>query len=64
MVYYPYPDYVRRCMRLTITRSKNSESLYVIESTYIASKHSSRVVEKLGTTDALRLRLNGRDPIE
>ncbi|MDR1262360.1 MAG: hypothetical protein LBK46_02590 [Oscillospiraceae bacterium] len=51
-------------MRLTITRSKNSESLYVIESTYIASKHSSRVVEKLGTTDALRLRLNGRDPIE
>ena len=36
-------------MRLKISGSKNAASLYVIESTYIHGKHSSRVVEKLGT---------------
>lgn len=51
-------------MRLKISKSKNSMSLYVIESTYIDGKHSSRIVEKLGTYDELRKKLNGVDPIE
>jgi len=51
-------------MRLKITKSKNAMNLYVIESTYINGKHSSRIVEKLGNYDELKKTLNGRDPIE
>lgn len=51
-------------MRLKISESKNSASLYVIKSTYKNGIHSSRIVEKLGTVNELRKRLNGRDPIE
>ena len=40
-------------MRLTISKSKNSTSLYVIESTYENGIRSSRVVEKLGTVKEL-----------
>ena len=36
-------------MRLKISESKNSKSFYVIRSTYKNGKHSSEVVEKLGT---------------
>lgn len=36
-------------MRLKITKSKNAQSLYVIRSTYENGKHSSKIVEKLGT---------------
>ncbi|GHU80863.1 hypothetical protein AGMMS49992_33980 [Clostridia bacterium] len=50
-------------MRLSYSRSKNSTSLYAIESTYINGKHSSRVVEKLGTVEELRLKLGGQDVI-
>jgi transposase len=51
-------------MRLSVVQTKNAASLYVIESTYIGGKHSTRVVEKLGTEAALRKRLNGEDPYE
>lgn len=51
-------------MRLKISKSKNSQSLYVIKSTYIDKKHSSKIVEKLGTEAMLREKLNGRDPYE
>lgn len=51
-------------LRLMISKSKNSQSLYVIESIYENKKHSSRIVEKLGTYDELLEKLNGRDPIE
>jgi transposase len=51
-------------MRLHVVRSKNAASLYVIESTFVAGKHSSRIVEKLGTEDALRKKLDGGDPYE
>ena len=51
-------------MRLSISKSKNSTSLYVIKSTYENGKHSSKVVEKLGTVKELEEKLNGRDPIE
>ena len=50
-------------MRLKISESKNAKSLYVIESTYIDGKHSSRIVEKLGTYDELSKKLDGQDPI-
>ena len=51
-------------MRLSITSSKNSTSLYVIKSTYANGVHSSKIVEKLGTVAELSKKLNGQDPIE
>lgn len=51
-------------MRLKITKSKNAASLYVIKSTYKNGKHSSKIVEKLGTYDNLLKSLDGQDPIE
>jgi transposase len=51
-------------MRLKISRSKNAASLYVIKSTYINGVHSSKIVEKLGTYDELKEKLDGQDPIE
>ena len=50
-------------MRLKITESKNSKSLYVIRSTYEKGKHSSEIVEKLGTYSELSAKLSGKDPI-
>ena len=50
-------------MRLKITESKNSKSLYVIRSTYKKGKHSSEIIEKLGTYSELSTKLNGKDPI-
>ena len=51
-------------MRLSISRSKNSTSLYVIESIYKDGKRTTRVVEKLGTVKDLEKKLDGQDPIE
>lgn len=51
-------------MRLSISKSKNSTSLYVIKSTYENGVRSSKVVEKLGTVKDLSKKLNGQDPIE
>lgn len=51
-------------MRLKISRSKNSASLYVMKSTYIDRVHSTKIVEKLGTYAELKKKLNGEDPIE
>ena len=51
-------------MRLGTSKSKNSTSLYVIKSTYENKKHSTRIVEKLGTYDELLQKLNGEDPVE
>uniref|UniRef100_A0A7C4XU36 IS1634 family transposase n=1 Tax=candidate division WWE3 bacterium TaxID=2053526 RepID=A0A7C4XU36_UNCKA len=51
-------------MRLGISKSQNSTSLYVIKSTYENKKHSTRIVEKLGTYEELLKKLNGQDPIE
>lgn len=51
-------------MRLKISRSKNSASLYVIKSVYENGVNSSVIVEKLGTENELRKKLNGRDPYE
>jgi len=50
-------------VRLKITESKNAKSLYVIRSTYENGKHSSEIVEKLGTYSELLKKLDGNDPI-
>lgn len=51
-------------MRLSVTKSKYSQNLYVIKSTFENGKHSTRIVEKLGTYDEIKKRLNGGDPVE
>ena len=51
-------------MRLQISESKNAASFYVVKSTYENGKHSSKVVEKLGTLKELTEKLNGQDPFE
>lgn len=42
-------------MRLSITGSKKSPSYYVIESTFVHGKHSTKIVEKLGNYETLKL---------
>lgn len=51
-------------MRLSISRSKNSASYYVIKTVYINGKEKTEIVEKLGTETELREKLNGADPEE
>ena len=51
-------------MRLKISESKNSLSFYVIKDVYRNGKRTSKIVEKLGTYDALLNKLNNRDPYE
>jgi transposase len=51
-------------MKLTISKSKNSTSLYVAKSFYVKGTRTSKIVEKLGTVAELEKRLNGEDPIE
>lgn len=49
-------------MRIKITKTKNSENFYVIKSTYIDKKHSSKIVEKLGTLEEVKIKANGENP--
>ena len=51
-------------MRLSVSKSKNATSLYVIQSVYENGKRSTRVVERLGTVAELQQKLNGQEPIE
>ena len=51
-------------MRLKVSRSKNSASLYVTKTAYIDKKERTITVEKLGTEAELRKKLNGEDPYE
>lgn len=51
-------------MKLTISKSKNSTSLYVAKSMYVNGTRTSKIVEKLGTVIELEKKLNGQDPIE
>lgn len=52
------------CMRLSVIKSKNAASFYVIKSVTVDGKRTSKIVEKLGTYDELLKKLNGRDPYE
>ena len=49
-------------MRLSITKNKNSSSIYIIKSVIINGKRTSKVVEKLGTIEEIKLKSNGKDP--
>lgn len=49
-------------MRLTITKNKNSSTFYIIKSVTIDGKRTSKVIEKLGTLDEVKLKANGKDP--
>jgi len=51
-------------MRLSVSKSKNSTSLYVIKSINKNGVRTSKTVEKLGTYDELLKKLNGKDPYE
>ena len=51
-------------MRLQVSKTKNAASFYVVKSVYENKRHSSRVVEKLGTYNDLLEKLGGRDPYE
>ncbi len=51
-------------MRLKVSRSKNSASLYVTKTIYVDKKERTITVEKLGTEKELREKLNGQDPYE
>jgi len=51
-------------MRLKVSKSKNSASLYVTKTVYIDKKERTITVEKLGTENELREKLNGQDPYE
>ena len=51
-------------MKLTVSKSKNSASLYVTKSFYNKGTRTSKIVEKLGTEAQLREKLDGGDPYE
>ena len=49
-------------MRLTITKSKNAESFYIIKSVTIKGKRTSKIIEKLGTLEEVKVKAKGEDP--
>ena len=49
-------------MRIKITKTKNAENFYVIKSTYINKKHSSKIVEKLGNLEEVKAKAKNMDP--
>lgn len=49
-------------MRLKVSRSINSASLYVTKTVYVDKRERTITVEKLGTEVELRKKLNGADP--
>jgi len=51
-------------MRLSISKSKNASSLYVIKDITVRGKRTTKIVEKLGTYDDLLKKLDGEDPIQ
>lgn len=52
-------------MRLQISKSKNAESFYIVESTYINGKRSNRIVEKLGALEEIKENIGDEvDPYE
>ncbi len=50
-------------MKLHISKSKNSCSLYVSKGYRVGSKTTTKIIEKLGTYDELLEKLGGADPI-
>jgi len=50
--------------RLSISKSKNSISLYVKDDVIVDGKRTTKIIKKLGTVAELEKKLNGEDPIE
>ena len=50
-------------MRLSITNNKNSSSFYVIKSVTVEGKRTSKVIERLGNYEEVKIKANGEDPI-
>ena len=51
-------------MHLTVTKSKNSTSFYMLQSISGNGKHTTKIVEKLGTEEQIRAAHPGVDPYE
>lgn len=51
-------------MRLHITKSANAECFYIVESIRKDGKNTSRVVEKLGNIEQVRIKAGEQDPYE
>lgn len=49
-------------MRIKITKTKNAENFYVIRSTYIDKKHSTKIVERLGNLEEVKAKAGDKDP--
>ncbi len=49
-------------MRLNITKSKNSECFYIIKSVTINGKRTSKIIEKLGNLNEVKIKAKGQDP--
>ena len=49
-------------MRLNISKSKNSECFYIIKSVTIKGKRTSKIIEKLGNYNEVKLKAKGEDP--
>ena len=47
-------------MRLQVSKTKNAASFYVVKSVYENKRHSSRIVEKLGTYNDLPTLTHGQ----
>lgn len=58
-------NYIRKYVikvRLKITKTKNAENFYIIKSTYINKKHSTKIVEKLGNLEMVKVKAGNKDP--
>ena len=51
-------------MRINISKSANAECFYVVKSYRKDGKNTTRIIEKLGNLEQVKLRANGRDPYE
>lgn len=51
-------------MRLQVSKSKNSETLYIAKSFRSNGKVTSKIIERLGSIEEVREKANGQDPYE
>lgn len=50
-------------MRLSITNNKNFSSFCIIKSVTLDDKRTSKVIERLGKYEKVKIKANGEDPI-
>jgi transposase len=56
-------DWRGTTLRLSLSKSKNATSLYIIKDYIENGKRTTKIVEKLGTLLELHKKLNGQDPL-